>query len=496
MFRKYLFRLFSIEQLWIFLSILIICTSIFLAFYNWAYDDPFISYRYAANLARGQGFVYNFGERSLSATSPFLVVLLAIFYPIWADVPHLANLIGAFSLALGGVFLWDLARSWKSPILGYTGLILYPTFPLMVSTLGSETPICLAFCLASFAFYARRNFYLSVLFVGMAILSRPDALILPIVFLADYLLRLRRPFPLKVVFLFIILVLPWFLFAYQYFGSPLPLTLAAKQQQGLLAISRKFVPGLSGLFFGYLRSEYFKLEVVIALAGIFFLLIHAKRWALFIAWPILYFISYSLLGVSSYFWYYAPLIPGFLILVGLGLSWILKLKQPLHNFLGLNPARFNRVAHILIILLISLLCLGQVKNLQLMRKQPDVRYQIYRAAGDWLRINTSINATVGTLETGIIGYYSNRTMVDFAGLLQPDVAENLSPAPDYSKSAEWAVEHYKPDYLVLFEGSFPDLQKDYVSKFCKSIHQFQGDQYGHPGVLDIYTCNWSSSNFS
>ncbi|MCB0187901.1 MAG: hypothetical protein KDE31_26715, partial [Caldilineaceae bacterium] len=40
-------------------------------------DDAFITYRYAENLATGQGFVYNAGERLLGTSTPLYTLLLA-----------------------------------------------------------------------------------------------------------------------------------------------------------------------------------------------------------------------------------------------------------------------------------------------------------------------------------------------------------------------------------------------------------------------------------
>ncbi|NJM08474.1 hypothetical protein HC891_23265 [Candidatus Gracilibacteria bacterium] len=42
------------------------------------YDDPYITFRYAQNLAEGAGYVYNVGERVQSTTTPLFTVLLAL----------------------------------------------------------------------------------------------------------------------------------------------------------------------------------------------------------------------------------------------------------------------------------------------------------------------------------------------------------------------------------------------------------------------------------
>jgi len=169
----------------------LICVTlvIFIGFRHWAYDDPFITYRYAYNLSHGLGFVYNPGEHILSTTTPLFAILLATLSPLWSNLPQLANLIGAFSLALGGLFIWLLARSWKAPWIGWAGLLLYPTFPLVVSTLGSETPLYLAFCLGAFAFYAAKRYPLAALFSALAVLTRPDGALVPALLGLDYIVR-------------------------------------------------------------------------------------------------------------------------------------------------------------------------------------------------------------------------------------------------------------------------------------------------------------------
>jgi hypothetical protein len=47
-------------------------------------------------------------------------------------------------------------------------------------------------------------------------------------------------------------------------------------------------------------------------------------------------------------------------------------------------------------------------------------------------------------EVGVLGYYAERPMVDFLGLLEPDVADALARGDLY-----WALLHYQPDYLAL-----------------------------------------------
>lgn len=472
--------------LWRTLYVIVVSLAIFFAFRHWGYDDPFITYRYARNLVDGAGFVYNPGQHTLSTTTPLFTLLLALTTSFWPDIPPVANLIGSISLAFGALFLWDLASSWKTPAVGWVSLLLYPTFPLLLTTLSSETPIYLTFCLGAFVFYSRSNYSLTAVSSALAILARPDGVLVPVILAADYLLRSRKTIPWRAVIIFLALTLPWFIIAWIYFGSPLPVTLVAKQNQGALAASQQFFGGFLSLARTYSNHWHYWVEALLAFLGIIYLVRRAPRWALFLAWVAIYFISYSILQVSRYHWYYAPLVPGFIVLIGLGIS---QLRQVGHHLLPSHKELFDFT----IATLILLLFLAQVNDLRLLKQQPDPRITIYRVLGEWLESNTPTNARIGTLEVGMIGYYAQRPMVDFAGLIQPDIARQLTSQTTYDDAALWAANQYRPDYLVLHEESFPKLETNYVAQECRHIQSFTGATYGYSKDINIYICNKLSS---
>jgi len=498
----------------VFISI-VSCVLLAVLFKSRAYDDPYITYRYADNLHRGFGFVYNPGEYIQSTTTPLFTLLLAALSPLWGNLPHLANLIGAMSLATGGLLLWDLAASWKTPWAGWVGLCLYPIFPLAITTLGSETPLYITLCLGAFAAYVRRHYTITAVCAALATLTRPDGLLVGMILAGDFILRKYRQkrnrpsavkvqlavsIPWKAVVAFLIIILPWFIFAWIYFGSPLPVTLAAKQQQGAMAVSQRFTQGFLTTL-GWYKSWRYVFEASLALLGLAFSLWRARQWLLFLAWPVFYFAAFSILGVSRYFWYYTPLVPGFLAFSGLGLQAIAgsRLNRPpgehnsprwkkyfhLFNQHHLNP--HMQPAQFLALVILIGLCLAQARSLPRLR-QPDARYAIYRAAGEWLADHTDADATVGALEVGILGYYARRPMVDFAGLIQPEVAAQLAVGTDYEHAALWAVEHYQPQYLALFPGDFPSLELEYVAQHCRLSEAFAGQKFGFGKDLAIFDC--------
>ena len=369
---------------------------------------------------------------------------------------------------------------------GWTILAIYPTFTLLLSTLGSESPIYLAFCLGAFACYARQKYAWTAVFAALALLSRGDGLLVGVVLGIDYLVRVRQPIPWKAVITYLLIALPWFGFAWAYFGSPLPATLAAKQSQGSLAISQRFAEGFLSLARDHLALWEFKIEAILAAAGVIYAIARQRRWIIFFSWTILYFLAYTALGVSRYFWYYAPLVPGFLAAVGLGIA---AFGQLLQNRADLSTKkRFFTASTLLPLILLAPLAVAQIQNVFELRGSSDRRYEVYRQIGNWLRQHTPASAVVGALEVGIIGYYAQRSMVDFAGLLQPDIAAQLTPHTTYEDAAIWTMGCYQPEYLVLHDRLFPRLEQGVVAQRCRSIQKMDGKAYGYSADMVIYTC--------
>jgi hypothetical protein len=451
---------------------------LYLAFRHWAYDDPFITFRYADNLRSGLGFVYNPGEYVLSTTTPLYALLLAGLGHLWSDLPHMSNLISALSLALGGVFIYLIGQQWREPLAGLFAGILFPFFPLMISTFGAETGFYVMLILGAFALYAKGQHQGAMALTALATLTRAEGILVAAVLGVDLLVRQRR-IPWQPLFLFALLVIPWYLFSWFYFGSPFPVTLAAKQHQGQMAISEGFALGFLRQLRGYAHQPLYWVHGTLGLLGVGYAISTARQWLPLLTWGALYLVSYTLLGVTRYFWYYAPLVPVILVLVGLGATAVSRWLLP-----RLTQKRRN------VVLLICLLLLlwPQAEGLEYLHGHLDPRAHIYQEVGLWLAQNTPSEATVGTLEVGIIGYYANRHMIDFAGLIQPDVAQQMGRETTYQDTALWAVQRYQPSYLVLRLDQFPELTQGIVSELCIPLQTFVKEEY--PGELVIYECHW------
>ena len=453
-------------------------TALYVPFSSWAYDDPFITFRYAQNLRAGLGFVYNPDERVLSTTTPLYTLLLTGLSFLWPDLPRLSTLISALSLGLGALALYRLGQRWDRPMAGIAAALLYPLAPLMVATFGAETCFYMMLILWAFALYAGGQDLAAMALAALATLTRADGVLAGAVIGLALVVRERR-IPWKPLLLFGLLIAPWYLFSWLYFGSPFPVTLAAKQHQAQMAISDSFAEGFIRMVRGYAQNPLYWLHGMLLTVGLGYALQKAQKWLLLVGWGLLYFTGYTWLGVSRYFWYYAPLVPVFVALIGLGGEGAVRWLKNRWRFLG-------RLWPVWSTLTLLLLLLPPARDLWRLAHRPDPRAQIYRDVGLWLAENTPPEASVGTLEVGIIGYYARRRMVDFAGLIQPDVALQMRYETTYEDTALWAVRRYHPDFLVLNPAWFPRLMEQWVAPFCEPLQQFTRPEYF--GELVVYQC--------
>jgi hypothetical protein len=465
---------------------------------GWGYDDPYITYRYARNLADGVGLVFNPGERVLGLTSPLFALLLAGGARLGADIPNLARLIGAAGLSGGALALAWLARRWGGPIAAWTTLLLYPGLPLAARTLGSEMPLTLAICLAALIAYEQEaasghGWYPAAMSLcALALFARPDTALLTLTLLAVMTVRARR-IPWRAGLLYGLLILPGVAALWVYYGSPIPNTLPIKQLQGLMAEAVGFGPGLASLTLNSARSAPFWLWTGLAAAGLLTCARGNRRALVLFAWTGLHILAYCLLGVTRYFWYYAPLAPGLALVVGLGLEQmggqLDRAWKRVAPAMG-NPAaaKLRSPGAIAVILVLAGLTVLQTGQILQMRSQVDPRLAVYRKAGEWLRATARPNERVGLLEVGIIGYQSGLPVIDFAGLVTPAVGQQIQPGSAYPDLAVWAVEQYHPRFVVAPGRGFLKLRVTLSWQNCLIQQKFSSRADGSAADLEIYVC--------
>lgn len=418
-------------------------------------DDAYITYRVARNLAQGLGPVYNAGERVLTVTTPGYMLLLAAASPASQDFVLLGLALNALALLLVGALLIDLS---ETPLAAATATALTLSFPLLSEALGMETPLYMAAILAAFSAYRRattrsadprrqeRWLMATAAAAGAAFLLRPDGLLVALAIGVHWLATARRV-PWKALAVFAAAAAPWLLFAWLYYGSPVPNTLAAKATQALAQAIPRWGEGLLTAAGDWVRQ--FPVAAAMAAAGLALALIRRRGDRLpLLLWAAVYVAAHVALGVRSYFWYYAPLAPVIALLAG-------DAAAAAARGLAARLAGRRRAALIRTGLMAGLMALTLAPALSaavVLAQPPELRRreEAYQQTAAALRtLCADGDPTVGAAEIGLIGYISNCRIVDFAGLLQPDVARlRLDPA---AKMA-WTIKRYRPELVLLSGG--------------------------------------------
>jgi hypothetical protein len=201
-------------------------------------DDAYITFRYARNLAAGVGFVYNPGDHVLGTTTPAWAMLLASLARLtgFTDFPRLALMTNTLLDSLTFAVLLRLVTrmtGWRWLGLGAAVLYSLEGRALDFSTGGMEASFnVLAVTTTLLLFFERRDRW-AALALGLAVLVRPDGIMLAAALFAGWgleALRRRRPWPWVQAGLFALVVAPWALFALFYFGNPIPQSILAKSE--------------------------------------------------------------------------------------------------------------------------------------------------------------------------------------------------------------------------------------------------------------------------
>jgi hypothetical protein len=459
---------------------LAVVMALFAILHSYGFDDPYITYRYAANLADGHGFVYNPGERVLSTTAPLYALILALAKLVGLSIPLVSNFLSALSMGLGALALYYLGRLGQTVIAGVVAAVLYPLTLQLLSTFGGEMVLVIAVVLWAFvAVVADYPILAGVLLAGATLLRADAALAAALV--GGLLLMRREPQMLaRLCLAYGLTMAPFLLAAWAYFGSLLPMTLGTKRSQAQIVGSESFYAGLLTLLQGLAVAPAFWPLLGLTPGGLWDAVRHRAPLTLALSWGLLHTVAYIVLGVTAYFWYYGPSMLALIVAAALGAELLARV---------LTRRAGRRVALVVVSGLTVIVLAAQLSALHWRATTPDLRLALYRDVGEWLSAHTHPEASVATLEVGIIGFYSQRPMIDFAGLIQPEVAAVFSPEAGYATAAYWAIAHYRPAYIINQEASMPLLSNDPdLATICSEVAAFADPRFTTP--LTIYRCMW------
>ncbi|WP_437692482.1 hypothetical protein [Sorangium sp. So ce176] len=391
-------------------------------------DDAYISFRYAENLANGNGLVYNVGERVEGYTNFLWTVLLAGAVKLGATPPAAAKVLGVACACGALVPTYLLSRRLRA----FSNLPCLATWLLATSILfsgyavfGLETPLFLLLTLAGTELFLREedaaaagdaprlaltlsSFPWSGVVFALAALTRPEAplfLGLLVIWHVDQAFSRRN---LLRLLAFALPVAAHLLWRHSYYGAWLPNTLAAKtgnfaqQLQGGSDYVRKYAQHAGAFLW-------------LGLVSVASSIVHRRRSGLAIASIALLFGVYVVVVGGDwmpYFRFLAPAEPFAFLLADDAIRGI--------------AARRERAASL------ALAAFGAItiatRTGELWRAQSNLLVNDKGfwddAAGrtaDWL-VQNAEPGPIAIADIGYVGYRTGFPIVDMLGLLSPEVS--------------------------------------------------------------------------
>ena len=193
-----------------------------------AYDDAWITYRYAWNLAAGNGFVYNVGERYLGTSAPGYAVLLAFFGLFSPDaVPTVSGVICVVSLVAIGLGLYAFGRERDDWVVGLVAGLLFVCNPTSIESFGGEMLLQIALVIWAFVAESRGRSMWAVGLGVAATILRPDGIV-PLGIIGLHQTWVHRQLPWREMAVAALTLALWHGGLWLYFGVPLPIPMRTK----------------------------------------------------------------------------------------------------------------------------------------------------------------------------------------------------------------------------------------------------------------------------
>jgi hypothetical protein len=428
---------------------------------NGLFDDAYVTLRYAANLVRGLGLVFNSGERVMGTTSPLFTFLLAVSGGILGP-RHLEALAVSFGIlaSLGTLYFCEssLSAVGLPPAIKWTFLAVLAFVPSFISNSvsGMETPLVLFLMSLSLYLYIKnRLLWLSI--VGFLLfLARIDTgfwlLALGIdLFISRWPKRLAELVRPLLIFCGALAV--WLSFLKLYFGTIVPQSVVGKgvshgsfvipDWNYVLTFLSAFVP-----------AQRFGIWGLATIALVFLILIPSALdlWRNYQKLrPILYFFmlyvtTFLAVRAPLFSWYSIPSKWAFYLVVAYAI-WQFLASETVRSFSPLKP---NHVMALLGIILLGMGVRSTINRGDVSSADNPL------AVSNFIEGNLPQTGTVFLEHIGLIGYRSGCYIYDSMGLVTP---ETIRLKRKYgSKWLPKAAREYHADIVIFYDSDFPAMQ--------------------------------------
>jgi len=464
---------------------------------TYEYDDAYITYRYAWNVATYRQLTYNLGERVLATTSPLQAIVLAPFGKLLGRqmLPVVARASSYFWVLLAGFVIFECFHRRNDTGFGLIASVSFLLSPYLYIFPGLETNLFIFLLILAIVTFFSTKWLLAGIVCAVSFLARGDGLCLILILgcklmVLIYLRILRATALAKFSAGASMVLIPWMIFSRAYYGRFLPTTILTKVYQGKSQMFGKtyFASIKDSLGPSILHTPR-PLNILLWVGLLAFLVTVSFQWSNMISkrqqrslqenWQILLtlgslvefgvlqFIVYSALGVGgNYRWYQVPLAFS-LTFSMVGMIWALvNYYRPLSG-----PSRKVTVVATLLtsIVLVSAL---YYQNTRMPWNTPppwtgDLGDAYLRTA-EFLNNNTAKSDVIALAEAGMIGFYLDRNVFDQFGVVTPQWVRDAIDNNEWEYPPETLKVYFRkvsPAWAVNLNRAL-DPENYYVEYYC------------------------------
>jgi hypothetical protein len=199
------------------------------AYCFYLYDDAFITFRYAVNLAEGHGFVYNIGEKVQGISAPLWGMLLALPHTAGLSIEWTARVLGILFDVMTALLAFRLLHRQNLAQAGAVLLFFFALDPYLAkqSVGGMESSLFLLATLLAIALALNARFDAAVAVAAASCFVRPEGVLFCVVLLVFVGIEQRR-LPLRALVMGAALIAAGVLAQYFYYGDLIPASVGGK----------------------------------------------------------------------------------------------------------------------------------------------------------------------------------------------------------------------------------------------------------------------------
>jgi len=421
-------------------------------------DDAWIHQTYARNLGMHGLMAFSPGIPSTGSTSAGWTAVLAAGYFLELPFFFWAYLWGCIFSVATAFTTAQLSHSYfgnfRNAVI--VAVICIFEWHLAWSAVSGMEISLFIFLALLFLLLLRRNSppYIMGIVAGLAFLVRPEAAILIAVYGVKILIEnranVRKLISVIAIFGLVLLLIisPWTIFNLTYSGRPFPSTISSKFiQYGYPFSIWKSLKYIWDVFLYFLNGP---LMLLVPGAGFaVFTALRQKRTILCpaFAWSLALILIYAVALPAIYHHgrYLMPLIPIASIFGVEGLTSIFEKYQ-------LN-GRLRNMIWIVISTIVIVLWIDGASTFAIQVKLLNTNHA---DVAHWVDKHTPRDAVIATHDIGLVGYITQRQLVDLAGLVTPEVIPIMN---DQIKLAEFVREKHVT-YVIVFTGYYKDFLKE------------------------------------